>query len=50
LTEINISEFNKVVIIVKEKGFDINFTAQELYDVIKNVELKTSLLTTEQKY
>jgi hypothetical protein len=24
LTEINISEFNKVVIIVKEKGFDIN--------------------------
>jgi len=52
LTDDDIRVFNNIVIKEKEKKKfhnDINFTAQELYDVMQNLDLKANVLTQEQK-
>jgi hypothetical protein len=49
LTDDIINEFNNFKRNIESLGIYINFTALELYNVMKNFELKASFLTTEQK-
>jgi hypothetical protein len=43
------STFIEIVIIAKNNGYEINFTIDELNDVLKYLELRANLLTSEQQ-
>jgi hypothetical protein len=49
LTNDSINNFNTFKREIESLGVYINFTAIELYNMMKNLELKASFLTTEQK-
>jgi hypothetical protein len=42
-------EEEKLFTMITLLGYDINFTAQELYDVMENLEFKASALTAQQR-
>ena len=44
-----IKDFNQGVDIAKSHGYEINFTLEELYNVFSLLELKTKLLTMDQR-